>query len=251
MAFWCSLTIGLILPVRKFLLQRAAACPLRMASPKGRKHQSLRGRIWAHSTNHYFLSGRVFHDYGMGNQFWIGYSFEHRTVENFGVGGNVLPEAGTNTLFFEHEINVGHVYVISRRLVNQLHVLVGHYDNEVHSINNDPQIAVSGAFTGGAAQADARRTEYQFDGTDIVTYTSGKHEIKFGIGVPDISRRGFGDWTNQLGTYSFAGLSNYEASQPFSYLVQSGEGHVTFLVKTLAGIFEDNYRAAQKLASVS
>jgi hypothetical protein len=65
-------------------------------------------------THHYFLSGRVFHDYGQANQFWMGYSYEHRTITNFGVGGTVLPSAGTNTLFFEHEINVGQVYVFSQ-----------------------------------------------------------------------------------------------------------------------------------------
>ena len=199
-------------------------------------------------TNHYFLSGRVFHDYAQGDQFWIGYSYEHATTRNNGVGGTVLPEAGTNTLFFEHEINVGHVYVRSPKLLNQLHFLVGHFDRQVHSINEAPQIAVSGAFTGGGAQADMRRTEYHFDGTDIVTYTSGKHEIKVGVDVPDISRRGFDDWTNQLGTYSFADLASYQAAQPFSYLVQSGEGHVDFLEMTFAGILEDNMRPVQNLS---
>ncbi|HKF49743.1 MAG TPA: carboxypeptidase regulatory-like domain-containing protein [Terracidiphilus sp.] len=199
-------------------------------------------------TDHYFISGRAFHDYEQGNQFWVGYSFEHETVKNMGVGGTVLPEAGTNTLFFEHEVNVGHVYVVSSKTANQLHFLVGHYDNQIHSINEAPQINVSGAFTGGGAQADFRRTEYHFDGTDIVTYTSGKHEIKFGVDVPDISRRAFDDWTNQLGTYSFAGLTEYSAAQPFSYLLQRGEGHVNFLETTFAGIFEDNYRPAQNLS---
>jgi hypothetical protein len=198
--------------------------------------------------NHYFLSGRAFHDYGLGNQFWAGYSYEHGTVQNEGVGGTVLPEAGTNTLFFEHEINVGHVYVASPKLVNQLHFLVGHFDRQIHSITQAPQIAVSGAFTGGGAQADARRTEYHFDATDIVTYTSGKHEIKVGIDIPDISRRAYDDWTNQQGTYSFAGLTAYQIAQPFSYLVQRGEGHVDFLEMTFAGIFEDNIRVAQNLS---
>src|ERR1019366_2100101 len=201
-----------------------------------------------HPTNHYFLSGRVFHDYGLGNQFWVGYSYEHQMVENQGVGGTVLPEAGTNSLFFEHEINVGHVYVASPKLVNQLHFLVGHFDRQTRSINEAPKVMVSGAFTGGGAQADARRTEYHFDGTDIVTYSSGKHEIKFGVDIPDISRRGFDDFTNRLGTYSFAGLSEYEAAQPFSYLVQSGQGHITFLETTFAGIFEDTMRPTQSLS---
>src|SRR5215831_19245855 len=199
-------------------------------------------------TNHYFLSGRVFHDYAQGNQIWAGYSYEHQTTENDGVGGTVLPEAGANLLFFEHEINVGHVYVASPRLVNQLHFLVGHYDRQTHSSNEEPQVMVSGAFTGGGAQADARRTEYHFDGTDIVTYTSGKHEMKFGIDVPDISRRAFDDWTNQPGTYSFASLDTYAAAQPFLYLTQQGEGHVDFLEMTFAGIFEDTMRPVQNLS---
>ncbi|MBN9615412.1 MAG: carboxypeptidase regulatory-like domain-containing protein [Acidobacteriales bacterium] len=199
-------------------------------------------------THHYFISGRVFHDYGQGNQFWIGYSYEHRMVANQGVGGTVLPEAGTNTLFFEHEINVGHLYVISPKVLNQLHFLVGHYDSQVHDLNENPQLIVSGAFTGGGAQANSRRTEYHFDGTDIVTYTSGKQEIKFGVDVPDISRRGFDDFTNQVGTYSFASLADYTAAQPFSYLFQSGQGHVTFLEKTVAGIVEDTIRLRSNLS---
>jgi hypothetical protein len=199
-------------------------------------------------TRHYFLSGRAFHDSGQANQFWIGYSYEHRTVANFGVGGNVLPEAGTNTLFFEHEINVGNTCVLSPRLLNQLHFLVGHFDNQTHSLNENPRLVVSGAFTGGGAQADFRRTEYHFDGTDIFTYTAKQHEIKFGIDVPDISRRAYDDFTNQAGTYSFASLADYRASRPFSYVVQRGQGHVTFLEKTFAGIFEDNIRVSPRLS---
>ena len=199
-------------------------------------------------THHYFLSGRVFHDYGQGNQFWVGYSYEHRAVQNQGAGGTVLPQAATNTLFFEHEVNVGHVYVFSPKLLNQLHFLAGHYDNQTHSLNEDPQLIVSGAFTGGGAQADFRRTEYHFDGTDIVTYSTRRQEIKFGIDVPDISRRGFDDFTNQVGTYYFASLAEYQTSHPFSYLVQSGQGHITFLEKTVAGILEDNIRLKPNLS---
>jgi hypothetical protein len=199
-------------------------------------------------TRHYFISGRAFHNYGQGNQFWIGYSYEHRTVANQGVGGTTLPEAGTNALFFEHEINVGHVYVFSPKMVNQLHFLVGHFDSQIHSLNENPQLVVSGAFTGGGAQADFRRTEYHFDGTDIVTYTSGKLEVKFGIDVPDISRRGYDDFTNQAGTYSFASLADYTAAQPFTYIVQNGQGHVTFLERTVAGILEDNIRLKSNLS---
>ncbi len=199
-------------------------------------------------TNHEFFSGRIFHDYSPGNQIWVGYSFEHETVTNQGVGGIVLPEAGSNTLFVENELNVGDTYVASPRMLNQLHFLVGENKNQVQSVSVASQIIVSGSFTGGGAQADTLRTEYHFDGTDILTFTAGKHELKFGIDVPDISRRGRDDDTNQLGTYSFASLNDYTRKSPFSYLVQSGQTHVAFVEKTVAGIFEDTVRASPKLS---
>ena len=198
-------------------------------------------------TRHSFLSGRVFHDYGQANQFWMGYSYEHETVSNAGVGGTVLPEAGAGTLFFEHEVNVQDTYVISSELLNQMHFLVGHFDNQTHSLSEAPQIAVSGAFTGGGAQADARKTEYHFDGTDLVTYTTGKQEIKFGIDVPDISRRAYDNFTDWTGVYSFADLNAYAANTPFAYQVQSGQGHMPFVEKTVAGIFEDTIRVSSRL----
>jgi hypothetical protein len=214
------------------------------AGPNGPVHENV-----PFPTKHYFLSGRVFHDYRQADQFWMGYSYEHQTVQNQLVGGTVLPEAGTNTLFFEHEINVGHLYIFNPKFLNQLHFLVGHNDNETHSINENPQIAVSGAFTGGGAQADAQRTEFHVDATDIAMYTSGKQEIRFGIDVPDISRRGFDDFTNQAGTYSFASIGDYNAGNPFSFLVQRGNGHVTFLEKTFALVFEDNVRFTPKFSA--
>jgi len=199
-------------------------------------------------TVHSFYSGRVFHDFAEGKQVWIGYSYEQKTVQNQLVGGYVLPEAGTDTMVLEHEVNVGYTTVLSPRLLNQLHFLVGHNDNRTQDVAEAPQVNVSGAFTGGSAQADYFRTESHFDGSDIVTYTSGKHEIKFGVDVPDISRRGYDNFTNRLGTYSFADLSHYEAAQPFSYLVQQGDGHVSFLERTVAGIFEDSMRLRPNLS---
>jgi len=42
-------------------------------------------------THHFFGSGRIFHDFSNGDQFWIGYSYEHRSVNNQSVGGTILP----------------------------------------------------------------------------------------------------------------------------------------------------------------
>ena len=120
--------------------------------------------------------------------------------------------------------------------------LVGHYDNSVSSISADAQLAVSGLFTAGGAQADSRRTEYHFDGTDFATYANGRHQLSFGIDIPDISRRGLDDFTNRAGTYTFASSSDFTAGLPTTYLVQTGQGHAAFLEKVISGFVEDNIR---------
>ncbi len=196
----------------------------------------------ANPTHHFFGSGRIFHDLANGDQFWIGYSYEHRSSENSNVGGTILPSAATDTHFLEHEINVSYLHQFSAHWLNQARFLVGHFDNKVASVNPDPQIAVSGLFTAGGAQADSRRTEYHFDGTDFaVTYANPKHQLSFGIDLPDLSRRGLDDFTNRGGTYTFATYSSATPS-PATYLLQTGQGHVAFLEKVICGFVEDNIR---------
>jgi hypothetical protein len=195
-------------------------------------------------THHFFGSGRIFHDLSNGDQFWIGYSYEHRSVENQNVGGSTLPSAGTDAHFLEHEINVSLLHQFSPHWLNQLRFLVGHYDNSASSISVAPQLAISGLFTAGGAQADSRRTEYHFDGTDFATYANARHQLSFGIDIPDISRRGFDDLTNRQGTYTFASSADFTAANPTAttYLLQTGQGHVVFLEKVLCGFVEDNIR---------
>lgn len=191
---------------------------------------------------HFFGSGRVFHDLANGDQFWIGYSYERQTNKNQNVGGLILPDTGYDQKSQEHEINVSYRHQFSPTMLNQLRFLVGHFDRPTTSTNTSPQIVVSGAFTGGGAQADGKRTEYHFDGTDVLTYSKGKHTVNMGVDVPDISRRGEDDFTNRAGTYTFGSLAAYEAGQPSTFLLQSGQGHLVFLEKVISGFIEDNVR---------
>ncbi|MBV9670624.1 MAG: TonB-dependent receptor, partial [Acidobacteriales bacterium] len=193
---------------------------------------------------HSFVSGRVFHDYGSGNQFWIGYSYEQHDNRNMYVGGLNLPEAGVHDSGVEHEINMQNTTVISPKWVNTLRLLVGHFDRPTVDNVEAPQVIVQGAFTGGSLQADRKRTETHLDGNDIVTYSSGKHELKFGIDVPDISRRGEDDFTDRLGVFTYASLADYQAGKAQTLQLKQGEGHLTFLEATFAGLIEDTYRVS-------
>jgi Carboxypeptidase regulatory-like domain len=192
--------------------------------------------------HHFFGSGRVFHDFANGDQFWIGYSYEHQSFANQNVGGTTLPEAGYSTVSQEHEINVSYRHLFSPRWVNQLRFLVGYNDQRTSSANSAPQVVVSGAFTGGGAQADFDRTESHFDGANVTTYSSGRHTVNFSVESPDISRRGFDDNTNRAGTYTFESLAAFQEGQPSTFVLQKGQPHVAFLEKVFGASVQDDFR---------
>lgn len=193
-------------------------------------------------TRHFFTSFRVFHDFANGDQFWIGYFYEQGSTKNQGVGGPVLPEAGYDTVNRESEINISYRHSFSPRWTNQLRFLVGHNDQPVMSNTNAAQTIVEGYFIGGGAQANSERTEAHFDGTDFLTYLSGKHTLVFGADVPDLSRRGADDFTNQQGTYVFGDINAYSLLQPAGFTIQTGNGHLVFWERTVAGFIEDTVR---------
>lgn len=192
---------------------------------------------------HFFGSARFFHEYGKANQFWLAYSYEWETQDNNNVGGTTLAQAGYKSRMFEHEVNFSNTYLINDKWINQLRGLAGHNVDPVNTSNfNGPLIEVLGAFTSGGAQLDSKRTETHFDGNDTLTYSSGRHEVKFGIDVPDISRRGANDFTNQLGDFTFSSLAAYAAATPQTLTLQQGNGHLVFLEATFALFGEDTFR---------
>jgi len=194
-----------------------------------------------------FASGRIHHDFSQTHDVWIGYSYEDRSAQNQGVGGFVLPEAGTNTEFREDEITINHRAAITPHLVHQLRFLLGQYQAPVSSINSDPKIVVLDAFTGGGAQATQLRTEHHFDMTELLSYQHGKHLAKFGFDVPDWSRRGLEDYTNFGGTFSFSSLQDYENLRPFSLIQQGGDGRLIFVEKVLGGFVQDQVQLKPNL----
>jgi len=198
--------------------------------------------------HHLFFSGRAFHEFRNGDLFWVGYSYENQSFGNMGVGGTVLPEAGYDVSFFEHEVNFSYRHAFSTDWANQLRFLVGHYNRRQTNTTEAPAVIVSGAFTGGSAQRDTLFTEYHFDGTDIVTYAHGKQLLNFGVDIPDLSRRGGDDFTNRLGSHTFADLAAYEAGTPSSVVIQSGDGHRVFLEKVISGFVEDTIRVSPRLS---
>ena len=131
------------------------------------------------------------------------YSYEDWTGQNQGVGGQTLAAAGFNNRYHEDDLKVHVDSTLSPVLLNQASI-VGEHDFS-HNVNvaEAPRVTVQGNFTSGSAQNDSLSTEYNFRLYDMMTWTHGRHFVKFGAGMPHISRRAFDDNTNALGSYTF------------------------------------------------
>ncbi|HET8547806.1 MAG TPA: carboxypeptidase regulatory-like domain-containing protein, partial [Bryobacteraceae bacterium] len=195
-----------------------------------------------------FASIRLSHQTSNAQSMFWQLNYQDRLVNNQGVGSTVLPEAGANYRFREDEFIFNHRYVFSPKLLSQFRILLGRYWAPTRSILNAPQAVVVDVFTGGGAQADNLRTEVHTSIVWMLTQTASKHTLKYGINVPDWSRRGFSDRTNRLGTFYFASLADYEANRPFSAQVQRGEGRTVFIEKNLGGFFQDDWQMRRNVS---
>ncbi len=175
-------------------------------------------------------------------------NFQDRWQNNLGAGGTVLPDAGAQSRFREDEFNFNHSLVITPSLLSQFRILAGRFWAPTTSNLREPRIVVSDAFTGGGAQANALRTEFHTSITWLLTQTAKGHTLKYGFNVPDWSRRGLSDRSNDLGTYSFGSLDDYAQNRPFSAIIQQGDPRTVFVEKNLGAFLQDEWRVRQNIS---
>jgi hypothetical protein len=193
------------------------------------------------------VSGTLTHQQGKNNTMVLTASFDKESQQNSNVGGITLPSAALNWSSIEQDTIYNQLTVIKPTLLNQVRLLVGNEYESWESLSPAPRIVVLDAFTGGGAQSDRSRTEHHFTLTDIVSWSTGRHSMKFGFQIPDWSRRRFDDNTNTAGTFYFSTLADYSANRPYSYIRQAGNGHIVFLEKVLGSFVQDEMRLRSNL----
>lgn len=193
------------------------------------------------------LAGQISHSISETNTFSVRESLLLESTNNQNVGGTTLAEAGANSRNMEEEITYSQQTVFSPKLVNNFRLLLGVESQSTTSVTPGRKIVVLDAFTGGGAQADYLRTEYHAQLMEVLSYSTGKHLIKGGINVPDLSRRGFDNNLNSAGTFYFSTLADYGLGRPFSFVQQQGNGHIVFLEKVIGLFAQDEYHLRKNL----
>jgi hypothetical protein len=187
------------------------------------------------------LSFRIDHQASKRTTFSIRYEHTFDSTGNGGVGGFNLPEVATNSRSREHQLFFNHRQIISPTMVNEFTLRVGSDTSITRSVRPGiPRLVVLDAFTGGGSQTDRRSSENHVQMNEIFSWNHGKHFVKAGVNIPDISRRGLSDRNNFGGTFSFSTIEDYLNNRPFLFSINQGDGYLVFWQKEFGFFVQDN-----------
>jgi outer membrane receptor protein involved in Fe transport len=193
------------------------------------------------------LAFRISHQLNQNHTVFAQYNDREYPGRNLGVGGLVLPEAATTPDHWEREVILNDRLAVSTTWVNQFQILIGREHDATRSVNSSPSIIVLGAFTTGGAQQDILHTENHVQLNDVASWSAGRHLVKFGINMPDWSRRGVDNNNNFGGTFYFSSLDDFAAARPYAFQIQQGPGHVVYWQKELGGFVQDDIKVRPDL----
>ena len=206
------------------------------------------------------FSARLAHQFGDKHSAYIQYAYENWTGKNQGVGGQTLATAAFDGLWHEDDTVIHVDSTLSPVFLNQFSVVGEHTMNRHSNVVEAPRVSVAGDFTGGSAQSDYLSTEYNFRLNDMVTWTRGRHTIKFGAGMPHISRRAYDDNTNSLGSYTFgptlnadgsvaaSALDNYTNNRPSSFSQNTGDTHFIYHQQEMGAFIQDQWKISDRFS---
>jgi hypothetical protein len=193
------------------------------------------------------FAARVAHDFSPNHRVSLQYNVTDIITRNQGVGGLVLAQAGTNAEAREDDVIFNDRIIISPTLLNQLQLFFEKDYDPTRSVSEAQKIVVDGAFTGGGAQGDLLATENNLKINDIVSWTHGHHYVKFGVNIPNLSRRAWDDHSNREGSFNFSSLADYDANTPYSFTQQTGVGRTIFWMNEIGSFVQDQIQLRPNL----
>ena len=150
-------------------------------------------------------TARVDWQLGPKNTFITSYGANVNHLQNVGVGGTTLAQAGYDSARYDHNLHVTNVTTVSPKLMHEARLSI-EWDGENDTpVSTAPQLQVAGAFTGGGSTVGPQQLhEVDVEYDDDAILNTKNHLMKFGIFTEflDEHKR----LTNNFnGTYNFGG----------------------------------------------
>jgi hypothetical protein len=196
----------------------------------------------------YFLVG-INRQISKGNNLAVRYSFFNWSDKGNGVGGVNLPEAASDESSNRQYLYVSDRAAVTPSLVNEFSFRATTSDSITRSVlQGQPRIVVLDAFVGGGGQTNYNELRNYLQLTDTLSWSHGKHLVKLGINLPELSRWSLNDRTNFDGTFQFSSLKDYLQGRPFSFEQQQGTSQLVYWQKEMGLFAQDEMRVRPGLS---
>jgi hypothetical protein len=176
----------------------------------------------------------------------IGFTRQHNTTQNLGIGTFDFPERAYSTDGHFNSVRLQEAGPLGRRLFTNTRLMVTSNNSSSHSALEAPTVRVLDAFTSGGQQvAGSRHTTGMSVGSDL-DYVRGKHSVRTGIQLDGLRVRS-NETANYLGTYTFESLAAFNAGTPRSYIRRIGDPNINYW-SLQAGVYvQDDVRVKKGL----
>ena len=181
--------------------------------------------------------------------FSIRYSFFDWSDNGIGVGGISLPETASDESSHRQYLDLSGRELITPRLVNEFYGRMTTSHTVTRGVlQGQPSIVVLGTFIGGGSTLDYEQSHDNFQITDMMSWSHGKHLVKGGINLPELSHSNSDDRTDVNGTFRFSSLQDYQQGRPFSFVEQEGNSQLLYWQKELGLFVQDEARVHRNLS---
>ena len=192
------------------------------------------------------VNGRF--DQALNKDHMLRFSYQRNAVQldNLGVGSFDLLERGYSTNTSDNFFRMSENGALGRRFFTESRLQVRWTESDSRSVIEAPTIRVLDAFTGGGAQQAGGRHAVEFEAASDLDYVRGVHAFRAGI-LLEGGRYRSNEFSNYLGTFTFASLDDYEAGRAATYTRRVGDPDVTYNNVQLGVYAQDDYRLARSL----
>jgi hypothetical protein len=176
----------------------------------------------------------------------IGYTQEHSTERNLGIGAFDLPEHAHTNEEHGRTLRIQEAGPLGRRFFTNTRLSFSMNDSDSRSALETPTIRVNDAFTSGGAQVAGGRHTRTFNLASDLDYVRSIHSVRAGVVLSGGSYRS-DDTSNYLGTYTFESLAAYEAGTPRSYTRRIGDANIRYWNVQAGAYIQDDMRIRKGL----
>ncbi|HET9368798.1 MAG TPA: carboxypeptidase regulatory-like domain-containing protein [Vicinamibacterales bacterium] len=176
------------------------------------------------------------------------FSYQRSELENrfLGVGGYDLDPRAFDSQTTENIFRVSENGAVGRRFFSESRLQVRWSDSIARSYVELPTLRVLDSFTTGGAQRRGGSRNLDIEAATDLDYVRGAHSMRAGV-LLEAGRYRSDDFTNYLGTYTFANLADYEANRPSNYTRRIGDPHIEYSNVQFGAYVQDDYRLTRSL----